>query len=293
MEKKATGFASEKLYVLPSYLEDERKSHPLTSDAYITDIGSFPAARYHYRERPQGCDSHIFIYCASGQGWVQTEGNAAEKVAAGSFAFIPMGTPHAYGADEADPWTIYWFHLKGDGARHFVELLKSYPSPISLPAPDERKLLELFHECYELLVSRAYSAVHQAQVSQCVRYLLCLVASAASRREDVRSQGHVDRAIRYMNDRLEEFLTLDELSRQVRLSKAHLIAIFKRETGCAPIDYYLRLKMQRAGQYLDLTDNTIKEVGAAVGFKDPYYFSRLFKRIIGQAPSEYRNRLKG
>ncbi|MFD2875975.1 helix-turn-helix domain-containing protein [Paenibacillus rhizoplanae] len=52
-------------------------------------------------------------------------------------------------------------------------------------------------------------------------------------------------------------------------------------------------KIQRAGHLLDLTELSIKEVGAAVGINDPYYFSRLFKRISGFSPSSYRRIPKG
>jgi AraC-like DNA-binding protein len=52
--------------------------------------------------------------------------------------------------------------------------------------------------------------------------------------------------------------------------------LFKQETGMPPIEYFLRLKMQKAGQLLSLTGLSVKEIAANVGISDPYYFSRLF-----------------
>lgn len=53
------------------------------------------------------------------------------------------------------------------------------------------------------------------------------------------------------------------------------------------------MKMQRAGQLLDLTDWSVKEIAGAVGLSDPYYFSRLFKKMMGCSPTAYRGIPKG
>ncbi|ASR47557.1 AraC family transcriptional regulator [Paenibacillus kribbensis] len=293
MDKKDAGFEREKLYVLPAYIVDELKSHALTRDGHITDIGYFPQARHHFRERPQGCNSHIFIYCASGRGWIQMRDQGVISMTEQSFAYIPMDVPHAYGADENDPWTIYWFHLRGEQIGEFIALLEPFKPCISLLPGDEAKLLELFHQCYDLLVDKPYSVIHQVQVSQSIRYLLSFVASVAVRKQDSKTQRYIDKATRYMSEHLESTITVEELSRHIQISKQHLNFIFKQSTSYSPIDYFLRMKMQRAGQLLDLTSDSIKEIAAALGFQDPYYFSRLFKKIIGCSPTSYRNQLKG
>lgn len=293
MNKKADGFEGEKLYVLPPYMLDKSNMNPLTKDLYITDIGCFSHARHHFRERMHGCDSHIFIYCTSGKGWIRTKDNLTIDMTERSFAYIPRDMPHAYGADDGDPWTIYWFHLKGDQADDFIALFEPFKTYISMASSDEVKLLELFHQCYDLLLNKSYSIIHLVQVSQTVRYLLSFVVSVAFRKEDSTYQSHVDKATRYMSEQLESTLSLEELSRHVQVSKQHLNLIFKQSTGYSPVDYYLRMKIQRASQLLDLTNASIKEISIQLGFRDPYYFSRLFKKIMGCSPLEYRNNLKG
>ncbi|URJ60950.1 AraC family transcriptional regulator [Paenibacillus polymyxa] len=293
MNKKADGFEGEKLYVLPPYILDKLNINPLTKNLYITDIGCFSHARHHFRERMHGCDSHIFIYCTSGKGWIRTKDNLTIDMTERGFAYIPRDMPHAYGADDRDPWTIYWFHLKGDQMDDFMALFEPFKTYISMAASDEVKLLELFHQCYDLLLNKSYSIIHLVQVSQTVRYLLSFVISVAFRKEDSTYQSHVDKATRYMSEQLESTVSLEELSRHVQVSKQHLNLIFKQSTGYSPVDYYLRMKIQRASQLLDLTNASIKEISIQLGFRDPYYFSRLFKKIMGCSPLEYRNNLKG
>ncbi|MEK5507747.1 helix-turn-helix domain-containing protein [Paenibacillus sp. FSL P4-0113] len=293
MNKKADGFEGEKLYVVPPYMLDKLNMNPLIKNLYITDIGCFSHARHHFRERMHGCDSHIFIYCTSGKGWIRTKDGLTIDMTERGFAYIPRDMPHAYGADDRDPWTIYWFHLKGDQMDDFIALFEPFKTYISISASDGVKLLELFHQCYDLLLNKSYSIIHLVQVSQTVRYLLSFVVSVAFRKEDSTYQSHVDKATRYMSEQLESTVSLEQLSRHVQVSKQHLNLIFKQSTGYSPVDYYLRMKIQRASQLLDLTNASIKEVSIQLGFRDPYYFSRLFKKIMGCSPLEYRNNLKG
>lgn len=291
--KKADGFNSEKMIVLPQYQLNEMVAHPLIKQTYITDIGYYPRAKNHYRERPQGCGSHILIYCVSGLGWIRLGEHAPFTLTEQTIAVIPSDTPHTYGADESDPWSIYWFHLKGDQVEALIESVGLEAGPLELSLADAEKIHDLFHQCYDLLSAKAYSAAHQIHVSHTMRYLLSFIGLIPRRKQEVKTLAYMEQAILYMQERLEMQLMIDDLVAHTRISKQHLNHLFKQTTGFAPIDYYLRLKMQRACQLLDLTDKSVKEISLSIGLGDPYYFSRLFKKIIGTSPTEYRSKLKG
>ncbi|WP_123041078.1 AraC family transcriptional regulator [Cohnella candidum] len=289
------GFDSQRLFIQPEYMQNELQTHELTRSFYVSDIGYFPQARFHYRERHEGCDSHIFIYCVEGEGWIEWNGGDRQvRIGNRQLAVIPAGTPHRYGADTDNPWTIYWFHLKGD---HATQLIRAYgmdSGPLSLPLGTHAQWLEHFEQCFALLTDKTYSLPGQIHVSQTVRHLLSAIGiSAGISTKDKKRERYLEQAIRYMTDRLNDSVTLPELSKHTGLSKQHLNYLFKKETGCPPVDYFLRMKMQRAGQMLDLTDLSVKEVCGAVGISDPYYFSRLFKKMMGVSPTEYRSIPKG
>lgn len=72
------------------------------------------------------------------------------------------------------------------------------------------------------------------------------------------------------------------------ISQYHLIRTFKEETGCAPQKYRNLMRIERARQLLTDTELNINEISDMLGFADPLYFSRLFKRIVGVAPRVYR-----
>jgi AraC-like DNA-binding protein len=78
------------------------------------------------------------------------------------------------------------------------------------------------------------------------------------------------------------------LSAIAGVSDSHFFPLFKSATGCTPIDFFIRLRMTRACELLQNQKMTIKEVADLIGYDDPFYFSRLFKSVIGVAPRDYR-----
>jgi transcriptional regulator GlxA family with amidase domain len=100
----------------------------------------------------------------------------------------------------------------------------------------------------------------------------------------------IARSIAYMVEHLDEPLQVATLAAQASVSPSHYFALFKRQTGTAPIDFFIRLRMNHARELLDSTCSSVKEVAATMGYDDPFYFSRVFKSVHRVAPAEYRKR---
>jgi len=98
----------------------------------------------------------------------------------------------------------------------------------------------------------------------------------------------IDFTIGYMQEFLSQPLQVPALARLANLSPSHFFAVFKKRTGFAPKDFFIRLKIQRACDILEATDLCVKEVAAKLGYDDAFYFSRLFKSVNGVAPTDYR-----
>src|SRR5262245_60916147 len=81
---------------------------------------------------------------------------------------------------------------------------------------------------------------------------------------------------------------LEELARQAGFSPQHMNRIFHRALGSTPLKYLTRLKIERAAELLIETNRTVETIAASVGFEDPYYFSRVFKREVGRSPAAFR-----
>jgi AraC-like DNA-binding protein len=98
----------------------------------------------------------------------------------------------------------------------------------------------------------------------------------------------IEQIIAYMMQHLNKPLPVARLAALANISPSHFFALFKRHTGCAPIDYFIRLRMRRACDLLGTTSLSVKEVAAVLGYNDQFYFSRVFKSVNHVAPSEYR-----
>ncbi|MCS7464106.1 AraC family transcriptional regulator [Paenibacillus doosanensis] len=98
----------------------------------------------------------------------------------------------------------------------------------------------------------------------------------------------VSQAIRYLRERYKEPITLDTLADMLECSPRQLLRLFKERMNASPIDYLIRIRMERAKERLLGAGLTVKEIAESVGYADSYYFSRLFKKFEGMSPAAYK-----
>jgi AraC-like DNA-binding protein len=98
------------------------------------------------------------------------------------------------------------------------------------------------------------------------------------------------RAVRYIERRQLEPLSVGDIARQAGVSASHLRALFRARFASGPLKYQLRLKLQLAAKLLGNSYLSVAEVGAACGFRDPNYFARIFRAHHGLSPRQWRQR---
>lgn len=288
--QKREGFQGQKAIVLPKKIIELCSYSPPVNTLYITDIGFYPHAQYHYRERPSGISQNILIYCLEGRGWIEVP-SGHYPVNPNQYLIIPADMPHKYGADEKTPWTIYWFHFKGIQSPYFAALLskqfKSYTNDCIFI--EER--LKIFDTMYKNLES-GYSLDNLTYSSISFQYFLATLSFTDKFTTALRAveKDVVDISIEYMQNHLDISVTLESLASFVNLSLSHYSSVFRKKTGYSPIVYFNHLKIQHACQFLQFTSLRINEISAKLGIEDPYYFSRLFTKVMGISPLEYRNK---
>jgi transcriptional regulator GlxA family with amidase domain len=98
----------------------------------------------------------------------------------------------------------------------------------------------------------------------------------------------IEESVAYMMRHLDKPLRVSTLAAKVNISPSHYFALFKRYIGSSPIDYFIRLRLQCACHLLENTNMSIKAIAYALGYNDPFYFSRIFKSFYRLAPSQHR-----
>lgn len=291
--RRRDGFPGEHHLIVPQSVVSAAQHHRLTSPLFPTAAGYFPNAGGHHVVRNQGVDQTIMIMCWSGKGWFEL-GQQRRNVMAGDVVFIPADTPHAYGAHDDDPWSIIWAHAVGRDLSLFQRELgiteKTHLMRVSAQAMESID----FHRVYQVLED-GYTLPHIISSSSALRIVLAeMLRNKMAPRGPRDSEGDaVARAETWMKENLGRRASLTELSRHVGMSGSHFSAVFRQKMGYPPMDYFVRLKVQRACKLLDTTSAGMKEVAAAIGYPDPFYFSRLFRHVMGIPPRSYRALAKG
>lgn len=290
-QRKREGFEGQRLIVLPKKITSDFLTRDMvTKQVYITDIGYYPKARFHYIHRSTGVGQHIIIYCEEGSGWVEMNKQRTE-ISPAQFIAIPAGTPHTYGSNEQDPWTIYWIHFKGEMAAFIVDLiLQRLKGQKPLLSYNENRQ-KLFGEIYTNL-EKGYSMDNLRYVNMIFYHFLSslLYEDKFNSVENNKEKNVIDDTIQMMQKNLQTIVPLNEFAESAGLSVSHFSAVFREKTGYAPIEYFNQLKIQKACQYLLFSPMTVKEIGCQLGIEDQYYFSRMFSRLMGLSPTEYRKK---
>lgn len=107
-------------------------------------------------------------------------------------------------------------------------------------------------------------------------------------REAPRSQV-LQQAEKYIREHFTEPLTVQAIAEHVFVTPEWLSTLFKKSHDCTVLDYITRLRMEKAKELLKDVGLKIYQIGGMVGYKDAVYFSRLFRRLTGTTPKEYRN----
>ncbi len=290
---KQEGFSGQRSVIIPQIILNEISHQPTCQQLHITDIGFYPKAKYHKRIRKNGADQYILIYCIQGNGWLSING-IRKPIHKNQYFVIPKNQAHSYGSNTKNPWSIYWVHFSGKLSDEFIDssdFIKSISDSNEARISDRIKLFEEILQILEM----GFNKENIIYANICLLHFLASIKYIDQFRQlkNTKVTDKIDKAILFMRENIKKELSLKSIADKVGLSHSHFSFIFKQRTGRSPMDYFIKLKIQTACQYLDHTNMKVKTVAHEVGIEDQYYFSRIFKKTMGDSPQKYRKRLKG
>jgi AraC-like DNA-binding protein len=180
-------------------------------------------------------------------------------------------------------------NFKGDLANNFTERLLMKMDDGLAHVGNIDNVIQDFDNLLAL-GSRGYTAtnvIHAVHVLQQTLSFLALQIRLTDFNNS--SKFDINAVERLMRSNLHQELSLDTLAHYSQLSKFHFSKKFKELTDTSPIQHFINMKIQRACFELDNSSRTIKEISENLGYADPYYFSRLFKKSVGMSPKQYRD----
>lgn len=143
-------------------------------------------------------------------------------------------------------------------------------------------------DTYKTYYQRIEKSEHMADLIQLVSVLTSSLIAEIRRLRNTSSRSMINQALNYIKYHFAEKISLDDVAKEVNMSKHYLCSVFKKETGENMSLYINKLRIERAKQILLESDAKIKEIFEKVGYTDQQYFSKVFKKITGMTVLEFK-----
>lgn len=192
---------------------------------------------------------------------------------------------HRYWLEEGGRWEFFWISMNGEEALRIHRAILAVTGPIITLQPDT---VEHLADCSLRLIAGGETPGSASAIAYEAAMALYddVFGSHPVLSEEYRKMQHV---IDHILGNLDKPLPVEELARISGLSRAHFSRAFAASEGMPPAEFVLQKRLQRAVKLLTKTaDLPVKEVAILSGFEDPNYFAKVFRRVFGASPTEFR-----
>jgi AraC family transcriptional regulator, arabinose operon regulatory protein len=278
-------------FKIPVPLIEEQKANPLTRGLYFTEIGEIEVERGTIWSSGEKLENNMLAFCTKGNGIVMI---AREQipVSGDQFFIVPKGAVFKYYSVINANSKLLVVHFNGQNStlleENFSVVRNLIPSVNNRVANREMLFDEIFNN-----LSIGFHDENLEYVNFCFGHLLATFIYANKTSDDLADESNpaIRKSIDFMNKNLGEKLTLSQISKEAGYSPTYFTTLFKKETNYAPLTYFSHLKIVKACEFLDYTRIKVKEISFTLGFTDPYYFTKDFKKKMGMSPRQYRKRV--
>ena len=283
------------MFVNSGYLYDSRapikdKSRPLI----VTSCGTYrlKTVKRLPTWRPKGRLDYQLLYIVSGKGHFYFHGED-RVVYAGRMVLIQPRQEQRYEYFGEDKPEVFWVHFTGSDVKN---ILRSYNIPMDDPifySGASSTYSYLFKEMIHEL--QTCKTGYEDLLAMYLRQIFLLVQRTRQEERPTVStyiQEEMEFARRYFNEHYNEPISIQEYAESRNMSVCYFQRNFKQIVKHTPMQYLLTIRVNNAASLLETTDYSMAEIAAIVGYEDPLYFSRLFRKIKGVSPRDYRNLVK-
>ena len=210
------------------------------------------------------------------------------QLSEGDCVFIDCRKAYSHSTSD-NLWSLQWCHFYAPSLPAVYEKYKERGGRPVFHPDDLASFTSILTDLYDLASSADY--IRDMRINEKLGTLLTLLMEQSWHPESVtvsRKRMELAAVKEYLDEHYTEKLTLDDLAEKFFINKFYLSKIFKETYGTTVNNYLISKRITRAKQLLRFTDMTVDEVGAAVGMGDANYFSRMFRKVEGSSPREYR-----
>lgn len=255
---------------------------------HLQEVGKLSALKQHSSER-NGLKSYLFFIVQKGSGELFYKDNLY-YLNKGSCVFIDCNTHYEHRTNNA-LWTLLWIHFNGESlGKIYQKYVERGGTPVFYPN-DINPFYIVWNLVYNLSSTTDY--IRDMRINEALNNLLTLLMqetciSSVEKDQSYHLNDGLDGVHQYLDLHFRDELLLDDISKKFYISKYHLARSFKEKYGISINAYVNVLRITNAKHLLRFSNKSIAIVSHECGIEDGNYFSRLFKKIEGISPTEYR-----
>ena len=257
---------------------------------HLQEVGSLSAIRPHTSKREK-LQSYLCFMVEDGEGELVYEGKKYE-LKTGDVVFIDCRKAYSHSTGmnlNAELWSLRWCHFYGPS---MPAIYAKYCERGGLPVirgADVSQYAAILTDIYTLASSSDY--IRDMRINGKLNDLLTLLMESSWHRgahTNAPKKMDISLVKSFLDEHYKEKLSLESVASHFFIDKHYLARLFKEQYGVTLVTYLQQVRITHAKRMLRFTNKSIEEIGLECGIGELNYFSRVFKKLEGVSPSEFR-----
>jgi AraC family transcriptional regulator of arabinose operon len=264
--------------------------HHENTELYLVHCGMqqcAPGHSYGHKARPE----YHLHFILDGQGTVNIHSKEYHLSRGDIFVIPPEVEDYVYQADPENPWYYAWISFHGTKAEFFLKQAGFHNKKIvrasNIPPEEFTTLI------YDMLKASQLTLANELKRVALLHLILAKLIEShtptlSPARYDYSSDLYVKHALHYIEFHYNRDIQVHDIAEYIGLNRSYFSQIFKEKMKLSPREYLQTYRVQQACILLENTNHSVAEIAQQVGYNDPFTFSKLFKRLTGTCPTQYR-----
>jgi AraC-like DNA-binding protein len=260
-----------------------------------------------YQYGPIVRDHYLVHFIKSGKGKLYLHNMVYEVQAGNCFLIYPNQIAY-YQADINEPWEYYWLGICGFIAENMLHTIGFHYNRLVIPfksekicktinriteegAKHETDEMAIYLRLGSLLRNVLYYLMEDNRADNKASYMNPVEDTVEVMGNGNYTDQYVNIVAKIIQNSYSENIRVEKIAEKLNINRSYLSSMFKKYTGLAIKEFLTSYRIEQSCVLLRDKHKPIAEISNAVGYDDPLYFSRLFKKQVGFSPSEYRNKI--
>lgn len=252
-------------------------------------VGDHPEDYLFYAERGRVLREYQLIYILKGGGWFVSTHQPRTQLRTGDVVVLYPDEWHDYAPDPQTGWTETWIGFSGKFAKKLIEKIFPDRSQPIHHVGVSRSLTSAFEKACE--IAEDQMPAYQLQLAGYIGLIATTISARSMQKSYLGNPdaNNINFAIKLMRQNLHTSLSMEEIAAKSGMGYSKFRKFFKNYTGYAPAQYFLRLKIEQAKDYLQSTSLSCKEIAYRLGFDSASHFNKIFRLHQGMTPMDFRS----